>query len=162
MSVNPVTLHQKKPVDSLGCVGSTVRWIALAIMRLVQPLFNWLGWNWNVPSSEVTPQIDVSFEVALLDGVRKGFVAPARLINHFEKHVDSDSQDRIYENLGRERPLSYLDRTLNTLWRDAQAVLARYREIGRVEAKMDPYRVAVYLETELQRKIDQSASGSSA
>ncbi len=138
----------------MGCVGSTIRRIAQAVICLVQPFFDWMGWHWE--ASEETPKIDVSFEVALLDGVQKGFVAPSAVFKHFERRVSSSSQDRIYEELGRDQPLSYRDQILNATWRNAQTVIARYRELGRGEAKMDPYLVATHLEAELQEKIDQA------
>jgi hypothetical protein len=152
MQVNPGALDHNHQAESIGCVGSTVRWMLKKIASLVQPIFTWMGWS--IPSFEENPANDVSFEIALLDGLRKGYVTEPAVLRHFEKYVSSPEREKIYEDLGRNRSLSYQDRILNTVWRNSQAVSVSYQRKGVCEAKIDPYLVASHLEKALQKKID--------
>ncbi len=152
MQVNPSTQNQSQQADSIGCVGSTVRWIVKKVASLIQPLFTWMGYSFT--SSEANPASDVPFEEKLLDDLQKRVVTEPAILGYFEKQVSSLHKDRIYEDLGKKRSLSFQDMILNTIWRNSQDVSACYRRRGAIEVKKDPYLIAPFLEKALQKKIN--------
>lgn len=158
MQISPAAASTGR--EAPGYVEKAVLWIAQKVMQVIRPVLEWLGWRSQQPSAAPMPQIcspappmrQRIFEKNLMDALRQGTVLPSRVLWHFEKIVPAQEKERIYEFLGRRKPQGFMDRIYNVFSRNAQKVASRYREIGRLEAKTDPYLVAHFLYKALQSR----------
>lgn len=159
--------------EEISYIERAMQALVSRVWELVKPIFLWLGLIAEPPSQEPVsplpeliapspsepaqpPPVDISVETQILSGLQIG--SPSMVFRHFEQFVSPLKQAKIFERLGKEADLSYRDLALNRLWRDSQAQLLRYREIGMEEARLNPYRLAPYLEKAIRKKIAQAAS----
>lgn len=152
MQVQSATSRTERQLP--GYVEKAVLWIADKVMQVIRPLLEWLGFHAHsstVASMSPPRPRQRAFKKKLMDALKQGIVTPSRVLWHFEKIVAAEEKERIYEFLGRRSPPGFVDKIYNLFPRDAKKAALRYREIGKLEAKKDPYLVADFLYKALGR-----------
>ena len=100
---------------------------------------------------------DTIFKNRLLEQIKNHMICPTVLEQQFVRLVPKLERSRVFEDLGKKKPLSARDRFLNWIWRDLALQRKRYREIGKEMARQNPYLLAPSLERELSKKTPSTS-----
>jgi hypothetical protein len=139
MMSTPAVKDQRVASDPepLGYLEKGVQWVANRLLRI------------RFPSAED------SFKIWLVDQIRSSTLCPAVLINQFNRYVPRTQRQEVYEQLGKNSPLPIKDKVLNWIWRNDSEIARRYREMGQMSARQNPYLLAPSLEKALLAKANR-------